>query len=371
MLNLLKFSKEKIDLHNRTLCHLMSKDFLAIDIIIPNEQRIRDDDKVDEIVQFQLEQLKHKGQCNFMGLINIHYCNTTRELYLVDGQHRYEAIRKINQSVNIPIAIELVIVDTMLELISNYKMINMNTQLPDFPENIDKNIPEKAATFFKLTFPHIWSKNSHARRPYIYFNFFQEALGVLTEKLQIDSKHTLIQLVNDCNLRLSKWTLSSFPDNKNINLKMLQKCQEHQFYLGLFKHVSDKYRFDWVKDICRQESRTDIHDIQPIHIQHKKQKSIKKNISKSLKTKLWDKFVGKDKRSALCICCVHNVIKVENFHAGHILAEIDGGLTNEHNLIPICSICNLSMGSINMNSFVYNNFPSNYDLFLLKIYTFD
>jgi len=88
MENLQQSILESICVHNRKLCKIMSKDFLKIVISIPNAQRIRDDDKVNDIVNYQLEQLKTKGYCNIMGLINIHYCKSNNELYLVDGQHR-------------------------------------------------------------------------------------------------------------------------------------------------------------------------------------------------------------------------------------------------------------------------------------------
>jgi len=137
---------EYIEINNNHIIYkMMSKNFLKLEILIPYDQRIRDDDKVKEIVNYQMEQLKSIGWCNFMGLINIHYCSETNEMYLVDGQHRYEAIRKINETNNIPVTFEVISVKSMDDVKQNYKVINKNTPLPDFPENIDKNIPEDVA----------------------------------------------------------------------------------------------------------------------------------------------------------------------------------------------------------------------------------
>jgi len=356
------YTIESIDIHNRKICKIMSKDFLMIDISIPNAQRIRDDDKVKDILLYQLEQLKTKGCCNIMGVINIHYCKSTNELYLVDGQHRYEAIRKINETNNIPLLFELITVDTMLELKDNYKLVNMNTPLPEFPETIDKNIPEEVAQYFKMAYPNIWSKNSRARRPHIYFNFFQEALGVIVDELGIKHKEELLKLIVERNETLSKWQLENYPDYKQINPDMLDKCREYKIYFGLYKHVSDDFRYEWVRDIIKHNTGKDIK----LNICQTK----KKNISKTLKTTLWDKFIGKDKRSAYCICCMNKEIKIEDFHAGHITPESCGGKTDESNLLPICAQCNTSMGSINMELFVRNNFPSNYNGFITKKYKF-
>ena len=352
---------ESITLQNKRLCKMMSCDFLTIDILIPNEQRIRDDDKVNEIVEYNRTHLKEKGWCNFMGCINIHLCEENNQMYLVDGQHRYEAIRKINTMVNIPIVIEFVSVPTMNELKINYKLINKNTPLPEFPETIDKNIPEEVARYFKITYPDIWSKNSRARRPNIYFDYFQEALGIIVEELNIENTDTLLQLILQRNDELSTWDITNFPDNKNITTSMIEKCMEHKIYLGLYKHVSDDFRYDWVRDIIRIKTGKDI--------KKSNNGSKKKNISKSLKTCIWDTHIGKDTRSAYCICCTNNEIKVENFHAGHIISENQGGKTDETNLLPVCSVCNASMGTVNMGEFVKTNFPSNYPNFTNRRYT--
>ena len=49
---------ESIIVDNRKICKIMSKDFLKLDVLIPNEQRIRDDEKVDDIVKYQLSHLQ-------------------------------------------------------------------------------------------------------------------------------------------------------------------------------------------------------------------------------------------------------------------------------------------------------------------------
>ena len=40
-----------------------------------------------------------------------------------------------------------------------------------------------------------------------------------------------------------------------------------------------------------------------------------------------------------------------DFHCGHVIAEKYGGELNISNLKPICSKCNTSMGTENMNDF--------------------
>jgi 5-methylcytosine-specific restriction endonuclease McrA len=77
----------------------------------------------------------------------------------------------------------------------------------------------------------------------------------------------------------------------------------------------------------------------------------KKSIPKSLKKKVWDKWIGPNIGRTKCICCKHEEIRQIEFHCGHIIAEVNGGETNVDNLRPICAQCNLSMGSMSMDEF--------------------
>ena len=76
----------------------------------------------------------------------------------------------------------------------------------------------------------------------------------------------------------------------------------------------------------------------------------KQHIPKKLKNMIWDKYVGKEKGVGLCYCCSEE-IDSKNFEAGHIIPEAKGGPTNVDNLRPICSCCNKSMGTQNMDVF--------------------
>ena len=79
--------------------------------------------------------------------------------------------------------------------------------------------------------------------------------------------------------------------------------------------------------------------------------SRKQHIPKKLKNMIWDKYVGKEKGMGRCYCC-NEEIDSKNFEAGHIIPEARGGPTNAENLRPICSCCNKSMGTQNMDEFM-------------------
>ena len=83
----------------------------------------------------------------------------------------------------------------------------------------------------------------------------------------------------------------------------------------------------------------------------KPKKYKKKSIPKSLKKLCWDTYIGPELGQANCLSCNHQTIRQIEFHCGHVISEKNGGETKIDNLRPICSQCNLSMGTMDMYEF--------------------
>ena len=77
----------------------------------------------------------------------------------------------------------------------------------------------------------------------------------------------------------------------------------------------------------------------------------KQTIPQALRRAVWDTYMGIDKRSAPCYCCKNKVIDLFDFVCGHVVAESKGGTTTVDNLRPICSLCNSSMQTKNLEDF--------------------
>lgn len=91
----------------------------------------------------------------------------------------------------------------------------------------------------------------------------------------------------------------------------------------------------------------------------KKPKVTKKAIPKVMRIAVWDKYIGSDQRKGSCHVCKKEIL-IEMFECGHIVAESTGGETTLENLRPLCSLCNKSMQTRNMNDFLtdYNAITS-------------
>jgi len=83
----------------------------------------------------------------------------------------------------------------------------------------------------------------------------------------------------------------------------------------------------------------------------------RKNIPKTLKNKVWDKYIGPEKGQGKCYCC-KGFLDSKNFECGHVTPVKKGGQNILSNLRPICSCCNKSMGTKNLEVFKETYFPS-------------
>jgi 5-methylcytosine-specific restriction protein A len=73
-------------------------------------------------------------------------------------------------------------------------------------------------------------------------------------------------------------------------------------------------------------------------------------IPKSVKDQLWDNSFGPHSGEGKCYVC-SGTINSKKFDCGHVIAVSNGGSNDISNLNAICSSCNKSMGTNNMDEF--------------------
>ncbi len=79
------------------------------------------------------------------------------------------------------------------------------------------------------------------------------------------------------------------------------------------------------------------------------QKYKKTKIPAALREQVWMHNVGSKFKTKCFVSWCKNNITVFDFQCGHIQAESSGGATHLSNLIPLCSRCNLSMGTMHLD----------------------
>jgi 5-methylcytosine-specific restriction endonuclease McrA len=128
-----------------------------------------------------------------------------------------------------------------------------------------------------------------------------------------------------------------FKDNNRAN----------QIYIKLENKIKKKKE---TKIITEKKIIKEPKLVKPVKPKPVKEK--KKAIPKKIKILVWNKYIGEDEGSSKCLCCKVTKITQMNFVCGHILSESHGGEITIDNLRPICSECNSSMGTTNMNDFI-------------------
>jgi|LakMenEpi03Aug12_release.lakeMendotaPanAssembly.Ray.scaffolds.fasta_scaffold598535_2 hypothetical protein len=91
-------------------------------------------------------------------------------------------------------------------------------------------------------------------------------------------------------------------------------------------------------------------------MENKMEKRIKKKIPAVIRRMVWDRYIGEEIGKSVCYSCKKMEISQMNFICGHVISEYEGGRTTVENLRPICNMCNLSMGTMNMDKFMDNYF---------------
>ena len=359
------FVGPKIVDNNKIITQLKIGDLLKEKILIPNEQRIRDDMKVNQIIDYQEKYYKNKhNHFNFIGTINIHCCKENGKNYLVDGQHRFKAMQNLftkHHYSNFNVKVEIVIVENQTELKENYNLINKNTELPEFPEEANKNVVENVCRFFFTEYESMWTLKKRQIRPYLNKNHFQEAVAYLSAKFIKSMNYNmdeedLKEIIIKKNIEMSSWTVEGY--SKQIRKikkwpEFLAICKENDFFIGMYNYTNEEYCYNWIRDIVEQYTGEKLK---------KEKRKRKKSIPKKKRQEVWTANNG-ESLSINCFCCNNQELNgMGAWECGHIISEANGGNLDTDNLKPICSGCNKSMGSKNMDDYMKEFYPKQYDI---------
>lgn len=81
-------------------------------------------------------------------------------------------------------------------------------------------------------------------------------------------------------------------------------------------------------------------------------------IKQNIRQLVWNTHVGQKYGTTYCFCCEVTQITPFTFECGHIDARSKGGKDSVDNLLPICGLCNRSMGTMNFKEFQkFHNLP--------------
>jgi len=294
------------------------------------------------ILKNRVDVLNDNILIKFNPITPIYFCMYKNKRYVIDGQHRLECYKNNKHLINSQIPIIDIFVDNKNDIYEYFKIINDNMTLNDIW--IEKNQEKKSIitdtyNHFNNKYPNTF-KYKGRKRPYMDSNKF---LTQITEILDnnntksIKNSIDLIDILENLNNKYSKKDNDWFPSKGNVkNSNIIETLKKNNcLYFGLLPNI-------WINHInC-------INDLP--------QNNEEDKISVAFRQNIWYKYSSELKK--LCLCCNHNEISAFNFECGHIISKKMGGKISNDNIVPICSLCNKSMGSTHMFQFMEKmNYP--------------
>ena len=161
------------------------------------------------------------------------------------------------------------------------------------------------------------------------------------------------QYPNQCIACLKCFTsINSLSQHKHFckSIKEKLSCEYCHKIFSLEKFRLQHYKICEMK--IKKEAETPII-IQEVSVQNNPiGKKRKQSISATIKRLVWNTHIGEEIGKTKCLCCKVTDITQLSFNCGHIIAEANNGKIIVSNLKPICSHCNSSMGTKNMDDFM-------------------
>jgi len=306
------------------------KELLEQPIYVPVCQRSIIDEHVLEIVAFQKQYYVKNAHYLFLNCIQ--YCIVDRKWYCVDGQHRYAALKLLNDLPDWQIDIEITYCKDMEEMHEIFRILTKNIPVPEFFKLEDeelylmlefkKYIEKKYASYMKSSLT--------PQRPNIHLDTFIDKMLEIKQP-QYTTLEELIEWVEEENNQQREY----LTHNTNEQCaKMLEKINREtktrngaKFYLGCF----------WLDPIPNK-------------------------ILSITREKCWKLWYNECKENQLvdgedapCYVCV-TPINFRTFEAGHLISHANGGTNKVENLRPVCNKCNKRVGTKNMEECINSFF---------------
>ncbi len=314
-------------------------------VVVAPFQRPIDTDHLNTIIEKYRAVYKERGYFPVLG--DIILCKYSGIEYLIDGQHRYFALKTLCEEMNLSIYVwtQTVPVANPLEIKMNFEMANSNVQCPeslianlydDARLMVMKQLPAKMMPYFK----QFHSNSDTPRFPNINIKKFSDRINGI--EWFFDSASSIVTVDGVLN-RIMKL---------NSMLEDYVKDYDIELYMKGFKN----------KDTIDSPCFLGLYDLWHKVIPGMDNSSgggggaggpIRRKFTKAERKKIWNEHVGPFETtfSGPCYTKCGSVIYRDDFHMAHCVALKKGGSNELSNIRPVCKDCNLSMGTGDLHEF--------------------
>jgi hypothetical protein len=301
--------------------------------------------KIHILEQYEL------GECNIFGAISLAKLNNI--LYVVDGQHRLQAIKEIytEKKLNIPFNAIIYNINTKEQMKKIFNTINNGIPLPDFLiEDISENKKDKLRDINDYISKRKGFSDTKKNRPNINTLEFMNKLNNSKFANLIINLDDFIKAFDYINYSIKENIKNpNYIKKEKITSNMLEKCREFDNYVSLdrsYDFLENEDILEKIDSLLRDRKHTIIDEGKNII---ENGDNIRKKFNTSERQQIWHTYIGPEKGRVKCPLCKANNIEPLNFIIGHVKSLYNGGNNNNENLRPICAVCNSSMGTKNID----------------------
>ncbi len=289
---------------------------LLANLNIPEIQREIDSEWVETLVTSLIQEYQKQGYFDFS---TFSLCYFKNELYLLNGQHRYAALRKIHdlkEYLDIQIKVEVREVTSLQEMNQLWTMTNRSNSVKIVKNCNDQLVINGLLRYLGHNYQHYISKSAKPHKPNINLDHMVEKLEEfqLIEKLKISSDQQLIDLVIQLNnfygqvaYQLERWRQWKVPDVEKYLDKCRQKSHSKTLYLGIF------HNFEWLQRILVHVLEGQDYGDMPHYLINRQPRKTSQHLRDLVWKKRNNSLMGK------CFVC-QSPLEFKDFQCGHIKA---------------------------------------------------
>ena len=300
---------------------LMNISKLSRIIVEGDIQRVAYPDRINSIYTSYLSTFNDKKDIKVPGVLTITECNN--EFNLIDGQHRYLALKKLFTTTghDQQICVNILKSGSKEETEQIFKMINNTIPVAEIPTGTSRKNVNDVIKYFTERYPSLFSSATNSHRPHINRNMFEEKIS---ELIAVHPADILIKKLIDLNIKLSSQSPSEFRRKGDkidqiISLRT-KACSKGGVYFGLYS------KLECLDNLYNKTFKP------------------RKHINAILRNIVWNMFYpGSD--SGQCLFC-KSIITMKTCHMAHDISHAKGGEENKDNLYPCCGSCNCSTGQL-------------------------
>lgn len=368
--------------------------FVNMHIHVPKIQRSADDDRISDIIEYQVNHYEKYGTFCFLGDITVYNTSHSPQAvsqsndqiqnqnnkihsdswFIIDGMHRYLAMKspKIYElHPTYKVSVNVIHGSNGFTMEDAFLLINKARPVPHYViettmEDSKRSIIEELKRIIQKEYKSYLTKAEHPRIPNFNLDVFLSCLLKSPMLHLLSTLDLLIGYIKYANMCLASDECCSSKIKASISAKCEKQNLNTRVYFSADPYFSWMFNTDWISHYLKEKERrvfetktSDNKENKETETRKEKDKEIgngqrkrkkRATIPKVIRAKLWDMYYGKEMES-VCKCCRMNKVTYLDFDAGHIVSHKDGGSDSINNLVPICRPCNLGMGAENMNDF--------------------